>query len=162
VLRGLSGGGKKFVGIVTTVDDDYKRIVCKVYGGDLSQEELFLDDPTGTIVSIWRDGIEVKQIHHKLVGIQKQKNATVEIQSNDQTVPITSDIWKSVYILNYSNPDNDSRLITLQKLYDTYNITLKQDFVYASASVLQNIDSKVSIDLGLDSKTVLNYNISEV
>jgi hypothetical protein len=73
VLAGLTGEYKRFYGIITDINHDYKRIVCKVFGGDLGADELFFDDPTGTIVTVIDTATkEIKgSIQHRLLGIQK-------------------------------------------------------------------------------------------
>lgn len=159
ILRGLTGEVKRFIGIITNIDNDFKRLTCKVFGGDLTTDELFFNDPSGTIVSVWRDGNEIAQITNKLIGIQKQKNATIEIKSNNVSIPVSKEIWKTVYILNYNTPDKDSRLITLKKIYDGYNLTLKNRFYYVSNNLAQKIENKIQQDLQLTNIN-LNYKLS--
>ena len=134
-------------------------MVIKVSSGNLIDDELFLDDPTGTVVSIWNGSTEIKQITNKLIGIQKYKNATTNIISNNQQIPVTPEIWKTVYIINYSTPDNDNRLETLQKTYNVYNSLIKQDVSYCSRDLMQIIDNTVLLDLN-NGKNELTYNIS--
>lgn len=163
VLAGLTGEYKRFYGIITNIDFDYMRITCKIFGGDLGTDELFFDDPTGTIVTVIdTDTKEIKgTIHHKLLGIQKQKNATLEIKSGNQIIPLTSEIWKTVYIINYNTPDKDIRLITLKKIYDSYNLTLKNKFYYVSPILIQKLQAKIQKDINQNNLN-LNYKLSTI
>jgi len=160
LLRGLTGTQNRFIGIVDRVEPEYKRIVCKVFDGTLSVDELFLNDPTGTIVTILRGTTEVKQILNKFAGIQKFKNATIDIVSDNTSIPVTSSVWKTVYILNYKTPESDVRLITLEKLNTLYNSTIKTNAYYVTPVLLQKIDKKIYEDL-INNRTNLNYNLSE-
>jgi len=159
VLRGLTGTYQKFIGKVEEIDDGFKRLICKYYGGVLSNTDLIIDDPTGTVVTILRNGQEIKQIKNCLVGIQDIKNTTVEIQINYEIIPITKDIWKTVFINNFSNAENDSRFMTLNKKYRDYSYQLKQNMLYVNTVILQKIDSRISEDL--QSGNVTSYKLSD-
>ena len=154
LLKG-SGTNKKYIGVVESVDSLYKRVFVKTYQFP-DTSSVFFDDPSGTIVSVWRYDADkkiyeqIKTIQHKLLSIQKYLDSTKYVNVSGFIMdPTDKTQWKTLYLENYQNSETDERFITLRKEFldlDLYNKTQiktlsKGDVIElrdAVAAILQN------------------------
>jgi hypothetical protein len=131
VLKGTDTN-KKYVGVVETVDTQYKRIFVKTYQF-YENEQILFDDPSGTIVSIWRYDtsknryIQIKTIQNQLLSIRKYLDSTKYINQTGNIVDVAiPSNWETIYILNYQTAETNEQFITLRKELldiDLYNKT---------------------------------------
>jgi len=162
ILRGTDTN-KKYLGVVETVDSEYKRIFVKTYQFPDTLPVSF-DDPSGTIVSVWRYDsdqnkyVQIKTIQNQLLDIQKYLDSTKYIQQAGQILNIGSDNnWQNTYITGYQQGNDNDEFITLRKELldiDLYNKTqIKQlsqtgvnNLQTAVANLLKsNTDNKIKI-----------------
>ena len=131
ILKG-SGINNKYVGVVDSVDTLYKRIFVKTYQFSNTNSIAF-NDPTGTIVAVWRYNNqksqyeEVKTIQNKLLSIQKYLDSTLYVNLSGFILdPSNQSDWENIYIADYKNAETDERFITKRKQLmdiDLYNKT---------------------------------------
>jgi len=154
ILKG-SGTNNKYIGVVETVDDQYKRVFVKTYQFP-DTKPVFFDDPSGTIVSVWRFDtnknkyIQIKTIQNKLLSIQKYVDSTKYIQQAGQIVdPAVSNNWETIYLAGYQNANDDEFFITLRKELldiDLYNKTQIKQLSKAGVKNLENAIKELLTD----------------
>ena len=120
------------MGVVDSVDTLYKRIFVKTYQFPDTNSIAF-NDPTGTIVAVWRYNNqksqyeEVKTIQNKLLSIQKYLDSTLYVNLSGFILdPSNQSDWENIYIADYKNAETDERFITKRKQLmdiDLYNKT---------------------------------------
>jgi alpha-tubulin suppressor-like RCC1 family protein len=113
------GENKKYLGRVDKVDDVFKRIYLKAYTSP-DDTAISFTDPSGTNVSIVRDGAIIKNIQHKLLSIDSYINSVQYIVNSAGTVqdPAANGgaVWKSTFINNYKSASGNDLLITPYKV----------------------------------------------
>lgn len=154
-----SGTPKRFVGVITEIDNELKRIVCKDYYN--FNEEQFYNTALGTRVSIWRGTQQIKTINNKLIGLQKVINSPIRIEQNGIRQTVTSSSWKSTYLQNYSAPQNSEVLITPYKLIEEYILDQRLDIYALSPDKISNLDRQIKEKILAGDKQI-QINISEL
>ena len=116
------GNSNKYIGIIDSIDNLYKRIFVRSYQFS-DTIPLYLDDPSGTIVSFWRwSGTPtprynlIKNINHQLLSIQKYIDSTLYVNTSGSILnPTVLADWLSIYLSGYQNALGNTNFITLKK-----------------------------------------------
>jgi len=129
-----SGTNVKYIGVIDSVDDIYKRIITKTTQFT-NNDPVLLNDVSSTIVSFWRINPttgqygQIKQIQNQLIGIQKYLDSALYLKTDDSVLDITDNtVWNDIFIPNLTTPQTDVRFITLRKelltnnFYEKFNI----------------------------------------
>ena len=152
-----TGQNKQYLGRVDSVDDAFKRIYVKNYSA-ADKTQISFDDPSGTEITIIRDGSLVKTIQHKFLSIDSYMN-TVQymVDSNNNILdPVANNgaAWKLYFIDFYKNANNYDYLITPIKVQNSTLVTdakyLSDDKIYQferKFKELVNIENKIDINI---------------
>jgi len=154
LLLKSSGTVKKYIGIINSVDNLFKKINAKPYQYP-DVNPILVDnpdiDPSGTVVSIWRYNQntgqyeEVKTIQHKLLTIQKYLDSVLYVQIAGNILdPSVNNNWLNTYIPNYQNADDEEGYITLRKQLMDQNVYNRSQTKYLSLNGAQNLESIVN------------------
>ena len=151
-----TGQNKEYLGRVDSVDDAFKRIYVKNYSAS-DETQISFDDPSGTEISIIRDGVLVKTIQHKFLSIDSYMN-TVQymVDSNNNILdPVANNgaAWKIYFIDFYKNANNYDYLITPIK---AQNSTLVTDAKYLSDDKLYQFERKFKELVNIENKIDIN------
>ena len=148
VLQG-SGTNKKYVGVVDTVDTLYKRIFVKTYQFP-DTTSVLLNDPSGTIVSVWRYNEssqkyqQVKTIQHKLLSIDKYLDYTKYISLAGEIVdPSINNNWETVYLTGYQNTSNNESFVTPRKELLDIDLYNKTQIKQISLAGIKNLETAI-------------------
>lgn len=113
-----TGENKKYLGRVDKVDEVFKRIYVKSYSAP-DQSEIRFVEPSGTNVSIIRDGNIIKNIQHKLLSIDSYMDSVqyiIDSSGNIQDPGANNGtIWKNTFIGSYQTASGNDLLITPYK-----------------------------------------------
>ena len=151
-----TGQNKEYLGRVDSVDDAFKRIYVKNYSAS-DETQISFDDPSGTEISIIRDGVLVKTIQHKFLSIDSYMN-TVQymVDSNNNILdPVANNgaAWKMYFIDFYKNANNYDYLLTPIKVQ---NSTLVTDAKYLSDDKLYQFERKFKELVNVENKIDIN------
>lgn len=145
-----SGNKETYSGIVYNIDNLYKRIFVQSYSFPDNYKGLFLNNPSGTVVSIWRfqDGVwtEIKHINNKLLTIQPYIDSTVYLISSGLIMDITDTITWNIFLGSHQHTNTDLRLITVKR----------QNEIISLGQQKQNIQSITEYDK-IKYISVMNY-----
>lgn len=119
-LAGFGGGeSNRHIGRVSRVDNELKRIEVFGYSA-LDSNPVLVDEPSGTLVSVWRDDVIVKTIQHQLNSIDSYLNTTQYVKNIEgQIINLAANdglLWKNVFITGYKNHLSNSLFITPLKI----------------------------------------------
>lgn len=113
-----TGENKKYLGRVDRVDDIFKRIYVKSYSAP-NESPIQLTDPSGTNVSVIRDGSIIKNIQHKLLSVDSYMNSVQYIVDGAGNIqdPTANNgsVWKTAFINAYQTASGNDLLITPYK-----------------------------------------------
>jgi alpha-tubulin suppressor-like RCC1 family protein len=155
------GDNKKYIGRIDKIDDVFKRIYVKGYSAP-DETNISFDDPTGTIVSIFRDGALIKTIQHKLLSIDSYINTVQNIIIGDGNVQDVSAnngaIWKTYFINDYKNTENNDYLITPYKIQQ--QTLIAPDIKYLNSNKLYQLETVFREGVKTDNK--INIVINEL
>lgn len=151
VLKG-SGVNRRYIGVVETVDNIYKRIFVKPSQFP-DTKSVLLDDPSGTIVSVWRydDGgkqyNQTKTIQNQLLSIEKYLDTAKYVLVGGQIMnPATNNNWANVYIGEYQQANDNESFITPRKELLNVDLYNKTQTKQLSLLGVKNLESAI-IDL---------------
>lgn len=119
-LAAFGGGDSgRHIGRVFKVDDKLKRIEVLNYDAPDSKPVL-IDEPSGTVVSVWRDDVMVKTIQHQLNSIDSYLNTTQYVKNTEgQILNLAANdgqLWKSTFITGYKQHATNALFITPLKI----------------------------------------------
>lgn len=150
VLKG-SGTNIKYIGVVDNVDNLYKRIFVKLYSF-YDNNPVLLEEPSGTIVSVWRIGsngryTQIKTIQNQLLTIQKYLDSTLYMEQDGYILDPTGDNWESLYLANHQTPQDNLIFVTLRKHLMDVDYVNKLKISYLDIDRLLLLKSKISTSL---------------
>lgn len=138
-----TGQNKKYYGTVDRVDEIFKRIYVKNYSA-ADETNISFGDPSGTNVTVVRDGTVIKNIQHKLLSIDSYVYTVQNIINSSGVVQDVSAnngaVWKAYFINSYKNTENNPYLVTPFKVQiETIQV---QDIKYLNKEVLYTFENK--------------------
>jgi len=138
-----TGQNKKYYGTVDRVDEIFKRIYVKNYSA-ADETNISFGDPSGTNVTIIRDGTVIKNIQHKLLSIDSYVYTVQNIINGSGVVQDVSAnngaVWKTYFINSYKNAENNPYLVTPFKVQ--IETIQAQDIKYLNKEVLYTFENK--------------------
>lgn len=148
LLKG-TGTNYKYVGIVDSVDTQYKRIFVKTYQFP-DTTPVKLADPSGTVVSVWRYNSasnryeQISTIQHQLLSIDKYLDSTISIKQNNQLVDVTTNNnWQNVYLANYQTANDSDDFSTPRKQLLDVDLYNKTQIRQLSINGVKNLETAI-------------------
>lgn len=158
ILKG-SGTNKKYIGVVDSVDHIFKRVFVNTTQFPDSSA-VFLDDPAGTVVSVWRYDTprdvytQVKTIQNQLISIQKYLDSTKYIEQAGNIIDCSvASNWENIYIPNYKNASDNEQFITPRKQLMDYDLINKTKINQFNLTQINKVQTAIQQLLAPDSTT---------
>lgn len=155
IITKETGTNKKFVGIIDSVDDKFKRLIVKHYKypemNPTQLDENDNTDPAGNSLIIANSldegawlGLSFR-LQHQTIAIQPYFESTKKIMIQGvEADPSTGTIWKDVYLPGYTNADNRIEFITIKKEAENDTSTQNSNIQTLNKNIVGKVVNLVS------------------